>query len=94
MTRQGISEWDGSALVEENPHLASLPARNFGKALPCVFQDGFNLPTFHARKPLEEVPDTRPRFEILEERLNRYPRTPKDPGAADLLRRTLDLCAL
>ncbi len=82
------------ALVEEKPHPSSLSGGNFCKTLSCVFQDGLNLLALQAGKPLEKVVDARPGFEILEERPDRYPRAAKDPGAADLLRRTLNLPAL
>jgi len=49
---------------------------------------------FHTGKPLEEVCDARARFEILEERPDRYPRPTKDPGATDLLWRMLHFPAL
>jgi hypothetical protein len=76
MMREPVSEWNGSALVEENPHLRSLATRNFGKALLRTFEHCFNLVTFHARKPLEEVLDAGSSFKVFEERSDRHRTTP------------------
>jgi hypothetical protein len=45
-------------------------------------QNGLDLFTTDARKPLEKVIDARATFEISEERLNRNPRSRKNPRAA------------
>src|ERR1043165_4777310 len=54
------------------------------ETLTGEFQNGFNLFARHAGKPFEKLADSRPVFEILEERLHRNARAAKNPRAADL----------
>jgi len=95
MMRERIAEeWNWSALVEEDSQSIALPAWGFGKTLPCVIQDGFDLFAFHPREPLEEVLNASAIFEILEERKDRHAGPSEDPRTTDPFRRTLDFQAL
>jgi len=48
-----------------------------------VFEYGFNLLSRDARKPVQEVVNARPVFEILKERLYRHPSPTEHPRATD-----------
>ena len=61
-----------------------------GQTLLGVFQDELDLFARDAWKPVEEIIDRRPAFEVLEKRRHWNPRAFKEPCAADLARDALD----
>ncbi len=60
------------------------------QALDCVVEDRLHLLARDAGEPRQEVVYRGPAFEVLEEREDGDAGAAEDPGAADLLRVTLD----
>jgi hypothetical protein len=54
-----------------------------------MFEYGFDLLARDARKPVQEIVDARPVFQILKERLNRHPSAPEHPRTTDFTRHAL-----
>ena len=83
-----LPERERNALVEQDPH----SDRNLGglNASCRVLEDGVNLLTTDAGKPLKELTDCCAAFEILEQGAHRDPGAAKYPRSAKLLRLALD----
>ena len=77
MVFEGISKWDGSALIEKDAHSGgdlSTPRR--------MFQHGANLIQRDSGEPLHELASLSAVFEVLEERSYRNSSAAEYPAAA------------
>ena len=88
VTRQQVSQWRGSALIEQDAHLRD------DKGTACrMLQHGARLLEGNAREELSELPDRHPVFEVLEESCHRHSRAAEHPGATDPLGVAIHHCA-
>ena len=67
-----------------------LAASGGNQTLLGVPQYGLHLFTSNAGEPFQKIIHPRAAFQIREQRLNGQPRSPENPGAADLPRRPFD----
>ena len=88
VTRKSLPQRDGGSLVKQDPHLCGQQSRLGG-----VFQDVTGLRQGNAGKPLDELVNRGIFFEILEQRGNRNPRAPKNPGTTYAIRVALNIGA-
>jgi len=88
MSGEVLLKWGRRTLIKQDSH----PDRTSGglNAARCVLEDGVDLLTGDAGKPLHELVHGSASFDILEQGAHRYPRSAKDPCAADLQRVALD----
>jgi hypothetical protein len=84
MSGEVLSEWDRRTLIKQDSH----PDLTSGglNAARRVLEDGVDLLTGDAGKPLHELVHGSASFDILEQGAHWYPRSAKNPRTADFLR--------